>query len=331
MPYLEDLLTVEERSEFEEHLRRCRDCAEELKEKRRWSSILEVNREAMCPETTEIFDYARDPNRDDSALKMHLKHCASCRADMESFVEASSERSMPEELWKRMTGASDMPRAIAESYRSLSEWLRSLMERIQDFVSVPTMALGTVAAVILVVVVLYSTERGPQHVAVLSSEPWDSVLLKRGMMGSTAPSTRPSDTKQEKKRLAELIMVRDEGGILQQAFIDELYRELEPSEKSAELFDWVTPAEIAEVSARKRLDLKKGQAMVRELRADLGVTDALLITVAFSPNDKTYAVNLELVNAEKENIVRQERLTGLRQKDLATRIGAAIDLLLEVN
>jgi hypothetical protein len=237
---------------------------------------------------------------------------------------------MPEELWEKMTKVSAIPRVIPEYHRSLGEWVGSLVDRIQDFFTAPALAFGTVAAVLLLVVILYPFG-SPQPVALLSSEQWRSVLIKRDLMSSGVPLPGQNGSQPERKRLAELIIVKDEGGLPPQAWIDGLYRELEPSEKSAEIFDWVTPAEMSDALAGKQLKVNDRKAIVRELRADLDVTDALLITITSGKADRTYDVKVELVNAETGDILQDERLTGLTQKYLGARTNKAIRSLLKVD
>jgi Putative zinc-finger len=330
IPYLEDLLTVEERSEFEEHLSGCQDCADELGEKKRWSSMLGANREALCPEPWELYEYTRDAKRESDSLQIHLEHCTSCNEQYETFLESTSEQSMPEALWERMTGVPETREVFPQPHFSLSEWLGDIVNRVQDFFTAPALAFGTVAAVVLLIVVLYP-HGSSQPVALLSSEDWRSVVIKRGLMSSGAPSTEQGGSKLEKKRIAELIIFKNEGSRPQQAWIDGLYGELEPSEESAEMFDWVTPAEISKALAGKKLDANDGKAMVEELRSALDVTDAVLITIESGKADRTYDVKVELVNAETGSVLKEHRLTGMTRKRLGERTKEAIDSLLKVD
>ena len=323
MPYLEDLLTAEERSELEEHMRNCTECTDEMREMKRWASMLEANREVMCPEAWELFEYAHDPSTDRSILEIHLRHCTSCKEQYEAFLQRSTEESVPERLWERIVKSSETPMIIPKQHLNLSQRIESLFNWIQDFFSVQFLAFATVAAAILLVVIFYPSG-SPQTVGLLSSENWSSIVIKRNLMSPRIPQ-------QDKKRMAELVIFKGKGEHPQQKWIDGLYRALEPSEKSAEIFHWITPAEISKAFTGKQLNVIDRKAIVQQLHSKLDVTNVILITITSGKTGRTYDVNIELVSAKTGDVLKGEKLTGLREKDLGNKTKGVIRSILKVN
>src|SRR5271157_159548 len=95
LPYLEGLLSPEEQSNFEAHLRKCRACTSKLEEMSQWVSTFKDNAPEMCPEGWELFDYVRSGKDPSGMMLSHLKTCASCRADAESFRAYTSKQVVP--------------------------------------------------------------------------------------------------------------------------------------------------------------------------------------------------------------------------------------------
>ncbi len=153
LAYLEDLLSPDERSRFEEHIEQCHDCAKQVEDMSRWVALLKDNRDAFCPEQWELFDYARESQDVTSVWASHLGHCPACRKTITAFRTLAPQRGVPDALWEKMTRLQETPARQTPGF--VHRWLYRWWEQLTAFLSPPLTLAGAVAAAILVVVFLY--------------------------------------------------------------------------------------------------------------------------------------------------------------------------------
>ena len=106
LPYLEGLLSPEEKASFEDHLDQCPACKSKLEEMSRWASVLGENAHEMCPDAWELFDYVRSGKDLRGTISSHVETCHLCSTDVESFRKEISAEAVPEALWKKMQNLS---------------------------------------------------------------------------------------------------------------------------------------------------------------------------------------------------------------------------------
>lgn len=323
LPYLEDLLSLEEKLEFEKHLSSCPECAAELEATRQLSETLRNKPQVLCPEPWEIFECAQDPQSISTSMKAHLEHCSPCTEHMEAFKTGASERGMPQHLWEKLTAVSDQS-APAKPQRSIGEWIEAVSDAIQGFLRTPAFAMATAAAVILVVVLVYPNLHS-EPTAMLSHVQWESVELKRRLMGS---GTLPGEAQEGRQRVAELIFVEQARKYYSSNLIDTIYSQLEPTEELVERYYWVTPAEVKEAVLATKVDMTDKEAMIRTLRSKLEVSLAVLVTISPGETEQLYNVSVELVDTRTGEAVAQQVAEDIKKEAAVSKIRAATLFLL---
>ena len=306
IPYLEDMLTDEEKSAFEEHLRICPECAKDFEEISHWTTILGNIKEQSCPEPWELFDLVRADELSPE-LVAHLNECHSCREYVEDYRAGTSAQAMPAELRAKMVSTSDKP-VKAPTWDLFDQWISPMAETIRNFFRVPVLAVGTAAAVVLLIVLLYPTG-GHQPMVGLSSVQWESVVLKRQLMsGDTA----------KRARLAAILLFENFDQSPTQNSLDSIYEQLEPTSEIAARFDWVTPAEIKDAEVKKKLGFANRTEMLKGLRDELGVAQVVFITVSSRNGDCD--ITAERVDTRSLEIIGKSEVKGVSVKEIAPNV-----------
>ncbi|MBM3300618.1 MAG: hypothetical protein FJY85_11750, partial [Deltaproteobacteria bacterium] len=95
LPYVEDLLPVEERTVMDQHLRSCQECSREVTELDYIIGTLRTHKEVFCPDPWLLQDYVdlgQDPG---DRISEHLKECASCSEELSHVKSSPAESIMP--------------------------------------------------------------------------------------------------------------------------------------------------------------------------------------------------------------------------------------------
>ena len=314
IPYLEDMLTDNEKSAFEQHLRICPDCAKDFEEISHWTTIVGNIKEQSCPEPWELFDLVRADELSPE-LVAHLDECHSCREYEEAFRAGTSIKAMPAELRAKMVSTSDKP-VEAPIWDLFDHWISPLAETIRNFFRVPVFAMGTAAAVVLLIVLLYPTG-GRQPMVGLSSVQWESVMLKRQLMsGDTA----------KRARLATVLLFENFDQSPAQTSLDSLYEQLEPISEIAARVDWVTPAEIKDAVAKKKLGFTDRSKILKGLREELGAAQAVLITVSARNGDSD--ITAERVDTRSLEIIGKRKAKGVTVTEIAPNVKSTVQSVL---
>ncbi len=64
-------------------------------------ALLKCNKDALCPEEWELFDYARGGREVTGAVASHVNRCPSCQKSLEVQKLVSTE-GVSDALWDRM-------------------------------------------------------------------------------------------------------------------------------------------------------------------------------------------------------------------------------------
>jgi uncharacterized protein with PIN domain len=322
LPYLEGLLSPEEKANFEDHLDQCPACKSKLEEMSRWTSILSENAREMCPDAWELFDYVRTGKDLRGTISSHVETCHLCSTDVESFRKEISREPVPQALWKKMQSLSGTPvadRLQATASEWLLEKLGSLMELLRPTVLVPV----AVAVTVLFVVFLYPTGPAPTMVA-LSSVKWGPGPSALNLMGGDKDSILPSEAKKE--QLGVVILFSNVKQPPDQNLTDSLYRAIEPSKDVRDRYSVVSPDEIRQVAGKDLLNAPDEQSLVKVMRSELKISRAFVIQIV--PSGNRYGIVARLINTDTGVITEKWDSWNLTEAELPAALERAGEALL---
>jgi len=322
LPYLEGLLSPEERTNFEEHLDQCPACKSKLEEMSRWNSILRENGGDLCPDPWELFDYARTNKDPRGTISAHIETCTLCSTDLESFRSDISQMAVPDALWKKMKTSSVEPIA-KRPYSAVSQWvgekLASLMELLRPTVLVPV----AVAATVLIVVFLYPTGPASMRVA-LSSVNWGPQPSGWNLMGGETEAISPAGAKKEV--LGIVILFSNVKRPPDRDLTDSLYRAIEPSKEVRDSYEVVSPDEIRRVAGEDLLNAPDEASLVKVLRSKAKISKALLIEIL--PSGNRYGIVARLIDTKTGVATEKRDSWNLTEAELPSGLEHAAEALL---
>ncbi|MBI4961754.1 MAG: zf-HC2 domain-containing protein [Desulfomonile tiedjei] len=310
LPYLEGLLSPEERASFEDHVRDCSDCKSKLEETRRWTSLLEKNTQAMCPEPWEIFDQVQMGKDPLGIISSHLNKCHSCNEIAESFRADLHERGVPTTLWARMQGLAG-DRSEDRPARSSFLWFTELLDRLQDLFRPVALVPAAVAVALLCVVIFYPTQSIHRTMA-LSSVAWAPGPSDLRIMGKVPPEGMPTDA--QKERLAVVVLLTNFKHPPDQNRIDAFYRSLEPPIDVRERYDVVSPSDLERAVGPDRLKALDDKAIAAEMSSKLGISRLLVLEIVQS--GERFGIVARFTDTTTGDIVREEDSRDLTEAQL---------------
>jgi hypothetical protein len=318
LPYLEGLLSPEERSRFEAHVAECPACTSNLEDMGRWVSVLKAHGRDLCPEPWELFDYIRSGKDVLGTVASHLKDCPSCRADAESLQVSTSRQRIPADLWAEISSRSERPAADRHPSR-LYQSFTDFLDRVLDLFRPAVLAPVAVAAVVLIVLLVYPPGPAPRVVA-LSYVSWTPDAAELGLMGKDQAPRLPHDAK--KDRLGVVILFKDFKRLPDQERIDSLYRALEPSKQVRDEYDVLPPAELSRLAGQEVLKAPDDKALVTGMRSRLQISKAFVVEIV--PQGERFEVLSRLIDTATGEIIRKRDFRNLTEAELASALDDAI-------
>jgi hypothetical protein len=307
LPYAAGALTGEERAMVEKHMHTCTGCSRELTALHKMTAILRENEEALCPDPVELYEYANFGEDPTGLLAAHLARCPHCSAAVEEYKTAPEDASMPEDLWNRIRidqqGSEQSPSSLRAYFAGLFQWLSS-------FPGFPVLALGTAAAMILMVVVFYPgivPQPEPSFSTVTWVESNDGLLPKR--IGPAPPGGR----------LAMVIYLSGFEQPVSQERVDELYLALKPTTEMEKRFQVLPPAELIRAFRGTQTGGERRELMLQRLKHDLRAAKVLIFTVGPEESGLLH-VDGELVDLQTGKTVRGIIEKGVRDSELPSRL-----------
>ncbi|MBI5250015.1 MAG: zf-HC2 domain-containing protein [Desulfomonile tiedjei] len=312
LPYIEDSLNPEQRLDVDRHLSSCERCSSEIRELGRITSALRENKQAFCPDSSEVHQFAETGHDPENRISRHLKTCPNCLALAEALGTEQLPHSMPADLWERVQerlGIVETPR-VSESV----ETAPSFAERLQQWFRIPTFAAGAVAAAILLVVILYPRDFTVPGVG-LSSVTWEGVSKPKALL----------------PRAAFIITFKDFTEPLPQKSVDEIYRALKPDMELSERFMVISPAELrtAAKSGDILLDPLRIGETVESLNKKLNVSRVAVLTLEAS--DGKFSVKVELMDAATGTSLGQRRESAIPDNQLPEKIREMVSSMMYAN
>lgn len=291
--YVEDLLTAREKTEFEEHVRSCSQCAREIEDLKTWYNRLTTDKEAFCPEQWELYEHVCREDDSMDHVGRHRESCPLCEEAASDLCSAPSERQMPDQLWDKMQPL--FRRQIADQPRSrLVQWLDSFIQVLADTFRSPALALGSAAAIVLLLAVVYThlyPPSRPELIPLLSSTSWD---LGLNLMGET------------RQRIAVVPFLKLSEEPLSQSQVDALYRAMAPPEDVTERFGFIEPGQLKAQVASGRVRLVDRSEMLKDVASNLEVSLVALLTITKS--DAGFTIDAQLIDTETGKVRKEETL-----------------------
>jgi len=182
LAYLESELGPEARRDMEDHLRVCSWCRGELERLQRADALLRRHPEAFHPDAEDLHRFVAMGVDPGEVIANHLAACEACREDASLLQglltrgpDAASTPRMPATL-KAQVRALSGEAPPGPRHRRAWEWLSNTWSRPSR---VPLFALGTAAAMIVVVVLVSPLwrshwEHAPTHVDLLKESQKDA-------------------------------------------------------------------------------------------------------------------------------------------------------------
>ncbi len=298
--YLDGSLTPDERAEFEKHLAEDSELSSDMGVLTEITSALKTcKEEVFCPELWELHEYARTGNDPGRRIGEHLESCDECREAVAEFHAGPSlEKPMPANIRDTFKADSAVP---VPPYGPVRDMIAAMRERLAALFSVPMMALGTVAAAVLLVVILYpSGELGPT--LALSPVAWEKTGPDLAWMG------RPGPAPQDRPKLAVLMFLAGFDQPVPRERIDAFYEALKPDADQAKRFDAISPGRVKDLIERTKpqpAGLKEVLALVDK---DLKAAMALVLEVRRKKADE-YSVECRLLAVPSGETLRSASRT----------------------
>jgi hypothetical protein len=255
-------------------------------------------------------------------MQSHLKTCASCRADAESFKAYTSKQVIPADLWQKMkslSGKQPVGRAVERSY----QWILDAVDRVMDLFRPAVLVPLTVAAALFIIVILHPSGPAPIQVA-LSSVNWGPEPSALNIMGNEAPTSLPAEAKQE--RLGVVNFFSNVKQIPDQNHIDSFYRALEPPRSIRDRYHVVSPMELRRVAGEDLLKAADDKALIAGMRSKLSIAKALVIEIV--PRGDRYGILARLIDTGTEQVTRTWNSGNLTEAELVSALEDSTQLLL---
>jgi hypothetical protein len=158
LAYLEEDVEPSTRAALEEHLKGCSICSEELDSLRKWDALLREHPESFHPDPEDLFRLAsrgEDPAGDTKNHVESCRHCTETMRLMQEMLSAEAEAPEPSQvipgsLVSRLEELYGIPGRVSHREPLSSFFHRLLGIRLR----LPVLALGTAAAVAIIVVLV---------------------------------------------------------------------------------------------------------------------------------------------------------------------------------
>jgi len=365
LAYLEDELRPEERAEVEHHLEECPKCAEELRTVKLMHALLrEHAEEVTCPEASQLYEFARIGLDPTGKLRRHMDTCPACREEITAYRNACADTPTPEL----------MPQVVRDAFKEqtlgpqdptpprLNWLLSSLLDGVNVVVRRPISALGTAAAVVLLLVLLYP--RGAiEPILVLSSISWGEGEAKWSTMNIApeepmppvrrAPATRSGTVRsapheervkvekraakmrdgtrttleEQRPKVSMVILLKGFSESLPQDRVDELYNALDPSLEMRRRFEFIPPGQVKKSIGVAEFEPVNLSELGGKLQKELGVSK--LVAITLTPERHGVGIETQILDTETRTILAQTRDREISSDDIVSRLSQSARTLLE--
>jgi hypothetical protein len=270
--HLEGSLSQEEERNVSDLLRTSEKARKELEGLRRIMDTLKTDKTLFCPDPSDIAEFITSGQDPDGKIAGHLNECPSCREEAHSLKSFRPAPTIPPEIWNKISSKLAERSQWAASPESpdrssgLLAWFSSLFR-------MPVLAIGSAAAVAVLLVVFLYPRHPPGSMLALSSVSWEADL-----------TTKVPTLSRDRERVALVILLKDFKTPMSQPRIDNLYEALKPDELEQKRYDLVTPSRIKEALGGVASTSTPLQETVDALRKKLGVQRVVVVSLVSEKN-----------------------------------------------
>jgi len=326
----------EEQQEIQDHVQTCDACQKELSMLQDLRElIVEHRREltdcvAECPSPAAIVELSLGESSD-PILQSHIEDCSRCREELDLLkalhkeqpqATSASAPTTEEKIVIRNAVARELRKSPPPPFAKLrlggtiSAWLRSLFSPIHA----PSMALGAVAAAVLVFVVMLppAAVQTPFKPA-LSDVFWEGPQQAGTKIGGPfEPEAGPA------KKVAPIILVSESVG-LSQTEIDRLYKDLPLAVPLGTDDEFLSPADVKKALESLTLTSRTPRQVVSEIFSRSTADLALVFEI--TGLDRSFNVKATLFSRTETESVPPISQAGLSRHAIANSmraLGAAL-------
>ncbi len=319
-------------AEIEDHVGNCEPCREELNALKALDAFLREHKDELsdvmsdCPAPDRLVKFAAGEQPEDS-VAAHLECCPDCREQVDLVRDLYRldriEGDPPIDSAQRAAVRRAVSRVCGSQETTASLSLGGLFDRIRELLHVPSLALGAVAAALLVVLLLPRGSQEQRVVPVFSDATWNvprSQFVGKSLFESEKAATT-------KKRVALVLLVSGTGGPTGTE-VEEIYRKVAIVGKPTALFDFMAPEQV-KAAAAMRVGPGNIEQLTGSLREAVPVDYLLLFLITESKG--RYDLTGKLVTNGAHSPQLGAFRTGIAKERLPSRIGSmAADLLGQV-
>ena len=305
--YLEGALSEEHRSQVEAHLTGCERCRLELGSISELIQALKNEKELFCPEPWQLSDYLENGFDPEQLISAHIKTCSLCKAEIDEYTAGAQAKILPERLRKALDESFSKTGAPKKSTQH--HFLEGMLEKIRSFLGRPWFTIGTLAAAVLAVVMLYPGSP-TQTMIGLSQLDWD--------VDSETPRPKSVFAQKPKPGLTVIVTLENFGKALSQSEMDHLYQALKPGPDIFHSFRIVSPKKLNEFAKKSQFFNKKHSEALTEFFVENDVSFALIITIKPESNmvSQKYSVQARVINTSSNETVAQKNVYFGTENDL---------------
>ncbi len=317
--------------EIDEHVSTCEECREGLAQLRLLDKLMNAYRNELCdvvspcPSSEILVDFALGTQVDPST-EAHINACPDCLKQVSLVREITRENLEARHSSPTLEEKALIRRLVDREYGSpdkqASHRGRGFFRTLATWTHFPSLAMGGVAAAILIVVVLLpgtTPKRAHLH-PVFSEVQWNVTPV---MSQSKRPQTLHSPVVAPDS-VAILLFMADKSTLTRE-YADEIYRKLMPGQVLCASYRFISPKELKERLSGQNVAMSLQD--VRERVFDK--TDArYLLTFDISSTPTGLSFKGTLFQRNREDAIGGIERTGLPEDTMPTRIhGAAFELL----
>lgn len=327
LDYIEGRLDPTRAGDLESHIEQCDSCQKQAQELRRIIGTLREEKSVYCPDVWEIYEFHETGLDPDGRIKGHIDACEMCSEELDNLKAPRAEQPLPnvvEERFKANYAKEQRPRVWNAGF------INSLSNRLRDFMGSPGLALGTVAAVALLLLVLIPRDGDKLMVPVTSVKwnqggpeaAWSSKGLRRG---SDLNGTNVQQQTEQTKVAFIILLERGEG--YEQSWIDSLYTDIRPKGPLNSSFEFITPASFGQEVSKAGERIWNIREYLDELAKNEDIPLALLINL--KPGSGSVNVKVDLRDTRTGKTIVESSITDTPKAKLSKRIMNATSKLLE--
>jgi hypothetical protein len=308
----------QEMAELEEHLKDCASCRHELAVLRQLETVIKKQNEQLgeavrpCPDPEILFDFATGENVQQS-VRNHIGLCAGCAEQISMIRELRLEHldsslvSVPSRA-RRLVHAA-FQKEYGQARQPILQAIIELASKAAQLLHVPSLAIGAVAASLLLLLVVPHKPEGLVFRPALSGVSWqESSAAFKGMEPEPSPMTRLK---------VALIILLPSDLKLPAAEVDGIYANIAVPSTLGTFYYFLSPAEIKDALKEERL-AQNGAAVAKIVARKAGTH--YVLTFEILPSKKGYTLKGRLFSglAGKERLSMSQ--TGLMLSAIPARI-----------